>query len=90
MIPLPGPSLGPFAGTIQPLITTTLGIVTYAAMVYILYKIILSVSEWLKAKSSRSYAAQNAAEETLFPPLFALCGLMILPAIVAAVVSAVS
>jgi len=54
----------------------------YAAVVYALYHIVLSVPKWLKLKSGAAYAAMNAAEETLYPPLMALGGIMLLSGIV--------
>jgi len=83
---LPKPSAGPFTTIIEPLVDAGLALVGFGVMCYLFYKILLSLSAWVKAKTSNSYAAINAAEENIFPPLIGLCALMILPAIVAALI----
>ncbi len=79
------PSFGPFSGTVMPIVTTFLGILMAGVMTFCLYSIVMSIAEWVAAHKKHQFGGMTAAEEHLFPPLIGLCGLLMLPALLAAI-----
>ncbi len=79
---LPGPTLGPFAATLNPIIQVFLGLLMFAVLTYCLYHIVQGVAAWVSAHAKNQFGGMNAAEQHLFPPLIGFCGTLMLPALI--------